>query len=208
MAIHHHAGKRCGEQTRWGTGLTGVVVAAIAAAGLAWIAGITPGLGFGAPGRVAPHAIVAITATHTSGMRPIYPGGTGDAAVSIANHSGVTVRVTAVDLPADTTYAAGYTTSARTAPRPGCSAATSEVIWNGSTSVRGSVHQLARPLVIGAHRTAIVTLANGVLMKATAPAACEGTYFAMPALAGIAARIDPRAKPVTPTVDTWMHRAP
>jgi hypothetical protein len=185
-----------------------VVVAAIVLVGLAWAAGALPGLGLGATGRGATRAVVAITGTRTAGMRGIYPGGTGDVSVSIANHSSVTIMVTAVDLPANTTYAAGYTTSARTTPRPGCSAATSDVAWNGSTTARGSVHRLVTPLVIGAHRTAVVTLAEGARMSASAPAACEGAYFAMPALTGVGARVEARAKISTPHVDTWIRRTP
>jgi len=207
VATHHHPGKRHGGRARWGTGLTGVVVAAIAVVGLAWGAGILPGLGL-APGRGDDRAIVAITGTRTAGMRGLYPGGTGDVAVSIANRSSVTIMVTAIDLPANTTYAAGYTTSAGATPRPGCAAATSGVAWNGSTAARGSAHRLVTPLVIGAHRTAVVTLAEAARMSPSAPAACEGADFTMPALTGIGARADARARISTPPIDTWIHRAP
>lgn len=208
MATHHHPGKRHGGRARWGTGLTGVVVAAIALVGLAWAAGILPGPGLGATGRGVNRAIVAITGARTAGMRGIYPGGTGDVSVSIANRSSVTIIVTAIDLPANTTYAAGDTMGAQAAARPGCSAATSGVTWNGSTAARGSVHRLVTPLVIGAHRAAVVTLAEAAYMSASAPAACEGADFTMPALTGIGARADAGARTSTPPVDTWIHHTP
>jgi len=147
---------------------------------------------------------VSITAAHVAGLRGIYPGGTGDVVVSIANRNDVAVRVTAVDLPSATTYATGYTTSAQTPPRAGCAAANSGVVWTGSASGRGSLRPLATPLVIAAHQTATVTMKDGALMKMFAPAACEATYFAMPELIGIGARTDTGAHIAMPSADSWV----
>ncbi len=206
MVAHRHPGKRHGGQARWGTGLTGMVVGAIATCGLAWAAGIAPAPSFGSSGHVGPGATVAITAPHVSGMQGIYPGGSGDVAVAIANRNDVAVRVTAVDLPSETTYATGYTSSARTTRRAGCSATTSDVVWTGSTHAVGTVQPLATPLVIGAHETAIVTIRDGAYMKMSAPAACEGTYFSMPELIGIGARTDAHAPTAIPATDSWVRR--
>lgn len=200
-AVHRHPGKRPAGRTRWGTGLAGLVVGTMVIAGVAWAAG--PGTG--ATGHAGPRVLVSITAAGVSGVRAVYPGGTGDVVVAIANPNTVSVRVTALDLPSDTTYATGFTNSAHTTRRAGCSAATSGVVWNGSARARTIAARLAVPLVIGAHHTVNVTLANGVYMKATAPAACEATYFMMPRLMGVGARTDAHARTSAPAVDTWIR---
>jgi len=207
-AIHRHPGKRRGGQTRWGTGLVEVAVGAVSIAGLVWAASAIPAAVIGASGHVGPGATLAITATRISGMRGIYPGGTGDVVVSIANRNDLAVRLTAVDLPSDTTYATGFTTRARTVVRAGCTAATSEVIWNGSARAGAIAAPLAVPMIIGAHHIVTVTMTNGAYMQRTAPSACEATYFAMPKLIGIRARTDGRARTSAPAIDTWVRRSP
>ncbi len=181
---------------------------AVGIAGVAWAAGHAPGIGAAASGHTGPRILVAITAAHVSGVRAVYPGGTGDVVVAIANPNTVSVRVTALDLPPDTTYATGFTSSAQTARRAGCSAATSGVVWNGSARARTIAARLAVPVVIGAHHTVTVTMAHGVYMKATAPAACEATYFMMPRLSGVGARTDGHVRTSAPAVDTWIRPSP
>ena len=44
----------------------------------------------------------------------LYPGGNGDVVVTISNPNPYPVTITAVQLPTNTTYATGYTTSALT----------------------------------------------------------------------------------------------
>lgn len=205
-ASHHHPGKRRGGQTRWGTGLSGVVVGALGIAGLAWISGVLPGIGLGAPGTGTRGTTVTITATHAAGMRSVYPGESGDVAVSIVNHGNVAVRITGVVLPSNTTYAAGFANAAHTAARRGCSAASSQVIWNGATGARAMARTLAVPVILGAHQRATVTMANGAYMAPTAPAACEATSFVMPKLVGIEARADVHARRSAPAVDTWVRQ--
>ncbi len=177
---------------------------AMVIAGVAWVAG--PGTG--APGHAGPRVLVSITAAGVSGVRAIYPGGTGDVVVAIANPNTVSVRVTALDLPSDTTYATGFTNSAHTTRRAGCSAATSGVVWTGSARARAISARLTIPVVVGAHHTVNVTLAHSVYMKSTAPAACEATYFMMPRLMGVGARTDAHARTSAPAVDTWIRLAP
>lgn len=183
-----------------------MVVGAIAVCCSAWALGIVPAPSLGAASHAGPGATVAITATHISGMHGIYPGGSGDVVVTVTNPNDVAVRVTAVDLPSNRSYARGYTSSARTAARAGCTAATSEVMWTGSTRAVDTVRPLATPLVLGARQTAIVTMRNGASMGMSAPAACEGTYFMMPKLIGIGARTDGHARSAVPSVDSWLNR--
>jgi hypothetical protein len=184
-----------------------VAVAVLTACTIAWAGVLVPSIGAAGAGsgRVGPGATVAITAAHIPGIHGIYPGGTGDVVVAIANRNDVAVRVTVVDLPPSTTYAAGYTTSTHTVPRTGCSSATSGVAWTRSVSGRSSLVPLATPLVIGAHQSATVTMTNGANMRISAPAACEATYFAMPELIGIGARTDAHARTSTPAVDSWVR---
>ena len=207
MAAHRHPGKRHGGQARWGTGLTGVVVAVIATCGMAWATGLVPrsSVGGSAFDHVGPGATVAITAGHVQGTREIYPGGSGDVVVSITNRNDAAVRVTAVDLPSNMAYATGYTTSAHTTLRAGCSASTSGVVWTGSQRGWSSLRALATPLVIGAHQSATVTMVHAAQMNVSAPAACEATYFAMPEVIGIGARSDTRAGTSIPAVDSWAR---
>ena len=112
------------------------------------------------------------------GTNALYPGGTGDAVATIYNRNPYPVTITAVDLPADTTYATGYTSSALTTTQTRCLAATpSEVIWNYSTAASGSSHTLTTPVTVAASgqvdNPLTVTFTNDARMTATAPAACE-----------------------------------
>ncbi len=71
----------------------------------------------------------------------LYPGGTGDVVVTIANPNPFPVTITAVQLPTNTTYATGYTTSALTTTQTGCLASTpSGVTWTFATTTSGTSH--------------------------------------------------------------------
>jgi hypothetical protein len=48
-----------------------------------------------------------------------------------------------------------------------------------------------------------VTLSNDASMTSSAPAACEGAFFSMPSLTGIAASGGPGTATPTPAVDGW-----
>ncbi len=138
----------------------------------------------------------------------LYPGGTGDVVLTITNPNPYPVTVTGVDLPTNMTYATGYTTSSLLTTQTGCIAATpSDVIWNYSTSTSGSAHTLTTPLVIGASGNAnnplTVTLTNDASMTASAPAACENTYFSMPSLTGVAATGGAATATTSPVTDSW-----
>jgi len=138
----------------------------------------------------------------------LYPGGNGDAVVTISNPNPYPVTITAVALPADTTYATGYTSSALTTTQTRCLAATpSEVIWNYSTAASGSSHALTTPVTVAASGQAnnplTVTFTNDASMTATAPAACEDTYFSMPSLIGVTATDGSPTVTTSPATDSW-----
>ena len=120
------------------------------------------------------------------------PGDSGDVVVSIANANPYPVTITAVQLPTNTTYATGYTSSALTTTQTGCLSTTpSDVTWNFSTTTSGSSHTLTTPLTVAASGQADnpldVTLSDDAFMGSSAPLACANTFFSMPALTGITA---------------------
>ena len=138
----------------------------------------------------------------------LYPGANGDAIVTISNPNPYPVTITAVTLPADTTYATGYTSSALTTTQTGCLAATpSDVIWNYSTAASGSAHVLTTPVTVAASGQAdnplTVTFTNDASMTATAPAACEDTYFSMPSLIGVTTTDGSPTVTTSPATDSW-----
>lgn len=138
----------------------------------------------------------------------LYPGGNGDVVLTISNPNSYPVAVTAVNLPTNTTYATGYTTSALSSTQTGCLAATpSDVIWNYSTATSGSSHTLTTAVTVAASGQAnnplTVTLTNDASMTAGAPAACENTYFSMPALTGITATGGAATVTTSPATDSW-----
>jgi hypothetical protein len=118
------------------------------------------------------------------------------------------VTITAVNLPTSTTYATGYTTSALTTTQTGCLATTpSDVIWGYSTTTSGSTHALTTALTVGAsgqpNNPLTVTLNNDASMTNAAPAACESTYFSMPALTGVTATGGSATATTSPATDGW-----
>ncbi len=150
---------------------------------------------------------IAATATPAP-VNELYPGGTGDVVLTITNPNPYPVTITAVDLPTNITYAIGYTTSALTTTETGCLSTTpSYLIWNDSTATSGSAHTLTTALTVGASGNAnnplTVTLTNDASMTAAAPAACENTYFSMPAFTGIAATGGAATVTTTPATDGW-----
>jgi hypothetical protein len=117
------------------------------------------------------------------------------------------VTITAVQLPTNTTYAGGFSNSALSTAQTGCSATTSDVIWNYSTATSGSSHTLTTALTVGAsgasNNPLVVTLTNDASMTAAAPAACVNTYFSMPSLTGVTATGGSGASTTTPATDAW-----
>ena len=138
----------------------------------------------------------------------LYPGGNGDVVVMISNPNPFLVTITTVNLPTNTTYATGYTTSALTTTQTGCLAATpSDVFWNYSTATSGSSHTLTTALTVAAsgqvNNPLTVTFTNDATMTAAVPAACENTYFSMPAMTGITATGCAATVTTTPATDSW-----
>jgi hypothetical protein len=172
-----------------------------------WIAGLNGGSsGQAQSGSVSNLTITAIASP--AAVNLLYPGGNGDVVVSISNPNSFPVTLTGVNLPTNTTYANGYTSSALTTPQTGCLTATpSGVTWNFATVSSGSAHALTTAVTIGASGNAnnplVVTLTNDASMATTAPSACQATFFSMPALTAIAATAGGGAVTTTPATDAW-----
>jgi len=172
-----------------------------------WIVGLAASSSGEGQAATVQNLTIAAVATPLPANQ-LYPGGTGDVVVTISNPNPYPVTITAVDLPTNITYATGYTTSALSATQTGCLAATpSDVIWKYSSSTSGSAHTLRTPLVIGASGNAnnplTVTLTNDASMTASAPAACENTYFSMPSLTGVTATGGAATATTSPATDSW-----
>lgn len=192
--------------------LVGALVGAMLAAGTAyaatnWVVGLGTGsAGEAQSGSVSNLTINAVASPAASNV--LYPGGTGDVVVTIANPNPYPVTITAVDLPANTSYATGYTTSALSTTQTGCIASTpSDVVWNYSTGTSGTSHTLTTPLVVAAsgqsNNPLVVTFTNDASMTAAAPAACESTYFSMSSLTGVAATGGTATATTSPATDSW-----
>ncbi|HUO47535.1 MAG TPA: hypothetical protein VMU09_01750 [Acidimicrobiales bacterium] len=190
------------------TAVLGILVAGVGAyAATNWGVGLTSGSS--GEGQSASIATVSITAVASpSATNLLYPGGTGDVVVTIANTNPYPVTITAVQLPTNTTYATGYTTSALTTTQTGCLAATpSYVVWNYSSATSGSTHTLTTPLTVGASGQAnnplVVTLQNDASMTTASPSACANTYFSMPSMTGITATGGAATSTTSPATDGW-----
>jgi len=188
------------------------VVGALLARGSAfaatnWIVGLNAGSSGEAQSATVANLTVTAVAT-PSASNVLYPGGTGDVVLTISNPNPYPVTVTAVNLPTNTTYGTGYTTSALTTTQTGCIATSpSDVIWNFSTATSGSSHTLATALTVAAsgqpNNPLSVTLTNDASMTTAAPAACENTYFSMPALTGLTATGGAATPSTSPVTDSW-----
>ena len=186
----------------------GIVLAGVGAyAATNWVVGLNSGSsGEGQSATISNLSITAVASPSAANL--LYPGGTGDVVVTIANPNPYPVTITAVQLPTNTTYATGYTTSALTTTQTGCLAATpSYVTWNYSTATSGSSHTLTTPLTVGASGQAnnplAVTLTNDASMGSSTPAACANTYFSLPSLTGITATGGAGTSTTTPATDSW-----
>ncbi len=185
---------------------------ALAAAALAyavanWVVGLSGGSsGEGQSGSVSNLTITAVASPAASNL--LYPGGNGDVVATISNPNPFPVTITAVQLPTNATYAIGYTTSALSVTQVGCLDSTpSDVIWNYATGSSGSSHTLTTPLTVAAsgqsNNPLTVTLTDDASMTAAAPAACENTYFSMPALIGVTATGGAATATTSPANDSW-----
>jgi hypothetical protein len=203
-----------GRHPRWSrrtkvlSGIVGTLLAGGGAyAASNWVVGLNAGSsGEGQSGTVSNLTISAVASPAATNL--LYPGGTGDVVLTITNPNSFPVTVTAVDLPTNTTYANGYTSSNLSTLQTGCSNATpSDVIWNFSTGTSGSSHTLSSALTVSASGQAnnplTVTLTNDASMTTSAPAACENTFFSMPALTGVAATGGAATPTTSPATDSW-----
>ena len=183
----------------------GCLLAATAAyAATNWVVGLNSGSS--GLSQSASIGNLTITAT-TGGTNLLYPGGNGDVTVSITNPNNFPVTITALQLPTNTTFAGGYTSSSLGTAQAGCSSTTSDVLWNYSTTTSGSSHTLTTPVVVAATGQAnnplVVTFTNDASMTAAAPAACANTWFSMPSLTGITATGGAATATTTPATDSW-----
>jgi hypothetical protein len=168
------------------------------------------GLGAGSSGEAQSGSVSNLTITASaspSASNVLYPGQTGDVVALISNPNPFPVTITAVQLPADTAYAAGFSDSALSIPQTGCSNTQSLVSWNYATSSADSSHTLTTPLTVaaasGAPGTLTVTFTNDASMDNLAPVACASTYFAMPSLAGVTATGGAAVATTSPATDNW-----
>ncbi len=192
--------------TRRSTIVAAVVGALMAGGGAfaasSWVVGL--GAGSSGEGQAASVQNLTITAVATPpASNLLYPGGTGDVVATITNPNPYPVTITAVQLPVNTSYASGYTTSAFSTAQTGCSSTTSDVTWNFATGTSGSSHTLTTALTVAASGTLTVTLTNDATMTASAPAACEATYFSMPSLTGVTATGGAATPTTSPATDSW-----
>src|SRR5207253_8579206 len=172
-----------------------------------WAVGLNGGSsGEAQSANVTNLSISAVASPAASNL--LYPASSGDVVVSISNPNPFPVTITAVNLPTNTTYATGYTTSALSTTQSGCLAATpSGVTWNFATGSSGSSHTLTTPLVVAAggqsDNPLLVTLTNDASMASSAPAACESTYFSMPSFTGVTATGGAATSTSSPATDGW-----
>ena len=102
-----------------------VLVAAGAYAATNWVVGLNAGSsGEGQSAAISNLSIAAVASPAAGNL--LYPGGSGDVVVTIANPNPFPVTISAVNLPTTSTYATGYTTSALTTTQTGCIATSPE----------------------------------------------------------------------------------
>lgn len=168
-----------------------------------WFVGVNAGSSGESQSATVQNLTIAAVASPAA-VNQLYPGGNGDVVATITNPNPYPVTITGVNLPTNTTYANGYTSSALTVTQLGCLLASpSDVIWNYSTAILGSVHTLTNPLTVAASGTLTVTFTNDASMTANAPAACENTYFSLPSLTGVVATGGAATATTSPATDAW-----
>jgi hypothetical protein len=187
----------------------GMVLAGVAAyAATNWVVGLASN----SSGEAQSATLGKLTITAVSSPAPsdlLDPGDSGDVVISIANANPYPVTITAVQLPTNTTFATGFTSSALTTTQSGCLSTTpSDVTWNFSTATSGSSHTLTTPLTVAASGKAnnplVVTLGDDAFMSSSAPLACANTFFSMPSLTGITATGGGTGTATTsPATDGW-----
>ena len=196
------------------TTLIGVVVSACLAGGVSYAAtdrtlGLRERSAGGSPSApITNLTIKAVAAPTPFPANLLYPGASGAVIVTISNPNRFPVTITAVQLPSDTRYAAGFTDPSLATPRVGCSAVTpSGVTWAHATSTNGSVQILTSPITVAAQSRVNVTFNNAATMAMAAPPACANSFFLMPAMAGLVATAAPRgtARATVIANDGWTR---
>jgi hypothetical protein len=183
-----------------------LLVAGGAYAATNWVVGLNASSS--GEGQSATIANLTITAVATPAPgNVLFPGGTGDVVVTIANPNPYPVNLTAFNLPASTVQAGGFSNSALTTAQTGCSTSTSAVTWSFATT-SGVSHSLpAGGITVGASGAAnnplVVTLTNDATMATTSPAACANTFFSMPAFTGITATGGNGTSTTSPATSGW-----
>jgi hypothetical protein len=166
-----------------------------------WVVGL--GSGSSGEGQSAAVSNLTITAVASpSATNLLFPGAAGDVVAKITNPNSFPVTITAVNLPANTTFAGGFSDPALATAQTGCTSTTSAVAWSFATGTSGSSHTLTTPITIAASGNTTMTFTNAASMGTVAPAACENTYFSMPALTGVAAS-GGTATATVATTDSW-----
>jgi hypothetical protein len=183
--------------------VAGVLLAGTTAyAATNWVVGLNSGSSGEAQSATIQNLTISAVASPAASNQ-LYPGGNGDVVVTITNANAYPVTITAVNLPTNTSYASGFTTSALSTAQTGCSSTTSDVIWNYSTATSGSSHTLTTPLTVGATGSLVVTFTNDASMTVSTPAACAATYFSMPALTSVTATGGAATSTTSPATDSW-----
>jgi hypothetical protein len=196
-------GRRSTKQRMFAAILGMALVGGGAYAATNWIVGLAASSSGESQAATVQNLTIAAVASPTA-ANLLYPGGNGDVVATITNPNAYPVTIAGVDLPTNTTYATGYTTSALSTTQAGCLSATpSDVIWNYSTATSGSAHTFTTPLTVAASATLTVTFTNDASMTLSAPAACENTYFSLPSLTGIAASGGAATATTSPATDSW-----
>jgi len=205
MHKHKHKWSR---GSKVASAVVGMLLAGSAAyAATSWVVGLSSGSTGEAQSATITNISITAVASPTPGTL-LYPAATGDVEAEIENPNPFPVTVTALDLPADTTYASGFANSGLTVAQTGCSSTTSGVFWNASTSTSGTAVTLRTPLTVAAATTSgdgklTAMFIDGARMSSSAPAACENTYFSMPSLTGVAATGGGATASSSPVTDSW-----
>jgi hypothetical protein len=167
-----------------------------------WLVGLNSGSK--ALSQAASVSNVTITAaTSPAPSNLLYPGGTGDVVATVTNPNKFPVTITGVNLPTNTTYAAGYSDSGLTTAVTTCDATASTVAWAFASSTSGTPHTLTSALVVGANTSLTVTFTSDAVMGTGAPSACQNNFFSMPSLTGIAASGGSGTPTTSPATDSW-----
>jgi hypothetical protein len=163
-------------------------------------------LGSGSHGQAQSATVSNITISAVASPSPsnlLFPGGNGDVVAQITNPNSFPVTLTAVNLPTNTTYAAGFSDSGLSSAQSGCDSTTSLVSWRFATGSSGSSHTLTTAITVDASSNVTVTFTNDAAMGLSTPAACENTYFQMPSLTGVAATGGAATPSSGPLTDSW-----